>query len=80
MDTLAKRLCGFIYSNEVSINSGLNSINKENNSSLALKEGLSSKSDEDLLKMMGIARNLLKERGWSEEDISERIYLENIRL
>lgn len=54
--------------------------NKENNSSLALKEGLSSKSDEDLLKMMGIARNLLKERGWSEEDISERIYLENIRL
>lgn len=66
--------------NEVSINSGLNSINKENNSSLALKEGLSSKSDEDLLKMMGIARNLLKERGWSEEDISERIYLENIRL
>lgn len=69
-----------IDSNEVSINSGLNSINKENNSSLALKEGLSSKSDEDLLKMMGIARNLLKERGWSEEDISERIYLENIRL
>lgn len=66
--------------NKVSINSGLNSINKENNSSLALKEGLSSKSDEDLLKMMGIARNLLKERGWSEEDISERIYLENIRL
>lgn len=54
--------------------------NKENNSSLALQEGLSSKSDEDLLKMMGIARNLLKERGWSEEDISERIYLENIRL